>query len=186
MNRFSRLRRAEGGFTLVELLVAAALMVLVSVVIGGILINTLNAEKTVRTTTHAASAGQLVATSIERGVRNADQLRLDASGGEYFLTAHTAAGGTTLTWNCQAWFIGGGAAYTRVSPSAIARPSVADLTGWTELATGLAPSGSAAILSRDDRRIHITFEVAAGDAQPVLISTSAVSRQTVTEGTLCG
>ncbi len=71
--------RDEQGFTLVELLIASGLMVLVAVIIGGILFNSLTAEKTVRTTTQAASAGQLVASSIEQGVRNATWLDLAAT-----------------------------------------------------------------------------------------------------------
>ncbi len=86
----------QRGFTLVEMLIAAGLMALVAAIIGGILINSLSAEKTVRTTTQAASAGQLVATSIERGVRNATWIDLATTGGEYFLRVRTASGGETV------------------------------------------------------------------------------------------
>jgi prepilin-type N-terminal cleavage/methylation domain-containing protein len=186
MSRLTRLPSDQRGFTLVELLIAVSLMVLVSVVIGGILINTLTAEKTVRTTTQATSAGQLVASSIEQGVRNATWIDLAATGGEYFLRVRTASGAATVTWNCQAWFISGGKTYMRLSPTVITRPTTANLTGWTLLASGLTQSGTTSLLTKDDRQIHITFEVSAGDAKPVLISTSALSRQTGTESAPCG
>lgn len=179
------MKRDDKGFTLVELLIASGLMVLVAVIVGSILVNSFNAEKTVRTTTQAASAGQLVASSIEQGVRNATWLDLAATNGEYFLRVRTASGAETVTWSCQAWFVSGGSAYTRVATTAITRPTTANLTGWTLLASGLAQSGSTAVLSKDNRQIHITFEVTAGDAQPVLIQTSALSRQTGTESAPC-
>jgi prepilin-type N-terminal cleavage/methylation domain-containing protein len=181
----ARINEDQRGFTLVELLIASGLMVLVAVIIGGIFFNSISAEKTVRTTTQAASAGQLVATSLEQGVRNATWLDLASTNGEYFLRVRTASGAATVTWNCQAWFVSGGSAYFRTATTAITRPTTANLTGWTLLASGLAQSGSTAVLSRDDRQIHITFEVSAGDAQPVLIQTSALSRQTGTESAPC-
>lgn len=177
--------RDARGFTLVELLIASALMVVVGVVVGGILINSLVAEKTVRTTTQATSAGQLVASAIESGVRNATWIDLDTTGGEYFLRVRTASGEATVTWNCKAWFISGGSVYQRTSSAAITKPSASNLTGWTLLASGVAQSGSAPLLVKDGKRIDLTLEVSAGDARPVLISTSALSRQTGTESAPC-
>lgn len=179
-----RLRYDQRGFTLVELLIASGLMVLVATIIGGILFNSLNAEKTVRTTTQAASQGQLVATSIQNGVRNATWLSPLVASGD-FLAVRTASGAESVTYSCQAWFITGGTAYMRISNTAITRPTTSNLTGWTQLATGLTKAGAEFIVWNSSRQVTITFEVSAGDAQPVLISTSALSRQSAEQAGSC-
>lgn len=182
-----RLRDESSGFTLVELVVASSLTVVIAVVIGGILLTSLGSERTIRTTTQATSGGQLVAQSIDKGVRNATWIELTTGAGDYFLAVRTAGGGATVTWNCQAWYISpDGSAYTRTSSSRITKPAgSSDVAGWTLLTTGIRPADGASILTRNGREIAITFEVDAGDAPAVLISTSALSRQTSTESAPC-
>jgi type II secretory pathway pseudopilin PulG len=181
-----RLRDESAGFTLVELVVASSLTVVIAVIIGGILITTLGSEKTIRTTTEATSNGQLVAQTIDKGVRNATWIDLTAASGEYFLTVRTASSTAVVTYSCQAWYITpAGSAYMRTSPTKITKPTGGNVTGWTLLTGGIQQSGTASILSRTGRQIDMTFEVDAGDAQNVLISTSALSRQTSTESAPC-
>ncbi len=176
-----RLRDDTSGFTLVELIVASSLMVVIAVVIGNILITTLGSEKTIRTTTQATSSGQLVAQSLDKGVRNANWISSPPylASGEYFLAVRTASGTAVVSYSCQAWFISStGSAYVRTSSTAIAKPTGGNLTGWTLLTTGVERAGTADILSVSGKQVTITFEVDAGDAPNVLISTSALSRQT--------
>ena len=183
----SRLRDDSSGFTLVELIVASSLTVVIAVVIGNILITTLSSEKTVRTTTQATSSGQLVAQSIDKGVRNANWISSPPylAGGEYFLAVRTASGTAVVSYSCTAWFISStGSAYVRTSPTAIAKPTGGNVTGWTLLTSGIERAGTADILSVSGKQVTITFEVDAGDAPNVLISTSALSRQT--GGASCG
>ena len=185
-----RMRDDRAGFTLIELVVSMSLMVVVSVVIGSILITTLNSESTVRTSTQATSQGQLIAQSIDKGVRNASWISNPvAQDGSYFLTVHTATGGATVSWECRAWFLtiaGGGAAYTRTSTAAIARPTAGDLSGWTLLATGLQADGTTAMLKRTtDNEVIITFQMDAGDAQNIRVQTSSLSRQINTGSSPC-
>ena len=119
-----RLRDESSGFTLIELVVASSLTVIISIVIGSMLISTLGSEKTVRTTTQATSSGQLVAQSIDKGVRNATWIDLTASSGEYFLTVRTASSTATVTYRCQAWYITpAGTAYMQSSPTKITKPT---------------------------------------------------------------
>ncbi len=149
--------------------------------IGNVLITTLGSEKTVRTTTQATSSGQLVAQSIDKGVRNANWISSPPylAGGEYFLAVRTASGTAVVSYSCTAWFISStGSAYVRTSPTAIAKPTGGNVTGWTLLAYGIERAGTADILSVSGKQVTITFEVDAGDAPNVLISTSALSRQT--------
>jgi hypothetical protein len=148
--------------------------------------STLGSERTIRTTTQATSGGQLVAQSIDKGVRNATWIDLTAASGEYFLTVRTASSTAVVTYSCQAWYITpAGAAYMRTSPTKITKPVAGNVTGWTLLSTGIQQSGSSSILSRSGREIAMSFEVDAGDAPDVLISTSALSRQTSTESAPC-
>ena len=182
----SRLRDESSGFTLIELVVASSLTVIIAIVIGSMLISTLGSEKTIRTTTQATSAGQLVAQSIDKGVRNATWIDLTAASGEYFLTVRTASSTAVVTYSCQAWYVTpAGSAYVKSSPTKITKPTGGNVTGWTLLTTGVQQAGTASILSRTGREVTITFEVDAGDAQNVLITTSALSRQTSTESAPC-
>ena len=181
-----RLRDESSGFTLIELVVASSLTVIIAIVIGSMLISTLGSEKTIRTTTQATSAGQLVAQSIDKGVRNATWIDLTAVSGEYFLTVRTASSTAVVTYSCQAWYITpGGSAYVKSSSTKITKPTGGNVTGWTLLTTEVQQAGTTSILSRTGREVTITFEVDAGDAQNVLITTSALSRQTSTESAPC-
>ena len=181
-----RLRDESSGFTLIELLVASSLTVIIAIVIGSMLMSTLGSEKTIRSTTQATSAGQLVAQSIDKGVRNATWIDLTAASGEYFLTVRTASSTATVTYSCQAWyFTPGGSAYVKSSPTKITKPTGGNVTGWTLLTTGIQQAGTASVLARTGREVTITFEVDAGEAQDVLIRTSALSRQTSTESAPC-
>jgi type II secretory pathway pseudopilin PulG len=181
-----RLREDSSGFTLIELVVASSLTVIIAIVIGSMLITTLGSEKTVRTTTEATSVGQLVAQSIDKGVRNATWIDLTAASGEYFLTVRTASSTAVVTYSCQAWYITpAGSAYVKSSPTKITKPTGGNVTGWTLLTTEVQQAGTASILSRTGREITITFEIDAGQAQDVLIKTSALSRQTSTESAPC-
>jgi hypothetical protein len=119
-------------------------------------------------------------------VRNATWIDLTAASGEYFLTVRTASATTTVSYSCQAWYITpGGDAYFRSSSSRITKPSGGNVAGWTLLATGIQQAGTSNVLSRAGREVTITFEVDAGEAQDVLITTSALSRQTSTESAPC-
>ena len=181
-----RLRDESSGFTLIELVVASSLTVIIAIVIGSMLISTLGSEKTIRTTTQATSSGQLVAQSIDKGVRNATWIDLTAASGEYFLTVRTASSTAVVTYRCQAWYITpAGAAYVQSSPTKITKPTGGNVAGWTLLTTGIHQAGTASVLSRTGREVTITFEVDAGEAQDVLIRTSALSRQTSTESAPC-
>ena len=181
-----RLRDESSGFTLIELVVASSLTLIIAIVIGSILMSTLGSEKTIRTTTQATSNGQLVAQSIDKGVRNATWIDLTAASGEYFLTVRTASSTATVTYSCQAWYITpAGSAYVQNSPTKITKPTAGNVSGWTLLTTGVQQVGTTSILSRTGREVTITFEVDAGEAQNVLITTSALSRQTSTESAPC-
>ncbi|WP_150307837.1 hypothetical protein [Planctomonas psychrotolerans] len=174
--------RYERGFTLVELLIYSMLSIVVLLIVGGILINSLRAEQLVRTSTDATSTGQLVSQSVTTGVRNASAIAWsEPAPGTELLLVRTVGSGATETWSCQAWHFGGGEVRTTRSTSLIPTPTAAALSGWTLLVDGAAPSAGSPVFDLDatERRVDLTVEVAAGTGKPVLIKTSALSRQPV-------
>lgn len=116
-------RRAsdESGFSLVELLVYTLFIGVIFALAGGMLISALSAQGQVTGYTQAADAGQLIARSVEEGVRNAsgaageeEPERIDGILAEpmlpdnagQLLRARVAVGANdgTVQWECQAWF----------------------------------------------------------------------------------
>ena len=98
-----RARRADVGFTLVELLVTMLLFALVLAAAGALLLNGLNSQRDVVGTGQASNDAQVAISSMERAIRNSSQGGLSVSATT--LVAHTGGGDTTMTttWRCQAW-----------------------------------------------------------------------------------
>jgi Tfp pilus assembly protein PilE len=64
----------ESGLTLIELIVVVVLTGILSGVVVMILVNSWTTQKDVTTTSEATNEGQVLASSIERSVRNADAI----------------------------------------------------------------------------------------------------------------
>lgn len=170
----------ERGFTLVELLIYSVLSVIVLLIVGGFLINSLSAERTVRDLTTASSSGQLVAQSISSGVRDASALMVTApSAGTELLVVRTMGTADVPDWTCQAWYYGAGEIRTRTSSGAIPIPDATTVTDWTLIGEWIQPASSDPVFTLIGNRVDLNLEVTTGDGQPVLISTSAVSRQPI-------
>lgn len=190
------------GYTLVELLVYAAFMVLVLAIAGGILLSSLTANATVRSTAEASNLGQLLSESLRADARSAVALKTTApsvgvTGAQYLVIERLAAG----TNQCRAWLYlpsAGGQLFTRTgsslgtlsapSASAIAAALAADPVeapaGWQSYGEGIvaASPGPFVVTSA---RIDFTLEVDAGDAPAVLVDGSEISRQTVKATSPC-
>lgn len=105
----------DAGFGLAELLVYMVLSVLVLAIAGSLFITGLRTRGTVQNLSDTSGAGQLIATSVEEGVRNASGA-LGSTDSGILAGAETATGqllrarvavGTnagTIIWQCQAWF----------------------------------------------------------------------------------
>ena len=172
--------KSERGFTLVELMIYSMLSVIVLVIVGGILINSLTAERIVRSATEASTAGQLVAQSIGHGVRNASAITLSAPTPDtQLLMVRTVGPGATAEWLCQAWYFGASEVRTTTSSVGIPPPAASGAGDWTLLGDGMQPASPAPVFTVTDRRVDLNFEVSTGGGPPVLISTSAVSRQPI-------
>ena len=205
MNRvWSRVRghEPELGITLAELLVYAALLVLVLPLAGVLLHGALVGNRDVRAVASASAAAQAVAASVEAGVRNASQIRLTATPNatgvppDELLVVHTQSGGTDASrWTCQAWYYDGtrGTVQTRRvaatgnGASVIAPPDSPTADGWTDLAHGVTavarprPAGAPApnptpVFTATAATVELGLQIAAGDRTPVLLSTSITQR----------
>jgi len=170
----------DDGFTLIELIVYSALLVLVLSVVGGLFMSGFSTVNAVRTVPNASTAGQVVADSVETNVRNASDFRLTIpTGTDQLLVARTAQRDATLAWNCIAWYYsasGSGSIYFKQSGAAILTPSAGDLATWVLLDEGLSPASGTGIFSTAGQQLTVSFKGLAGNHPPVIITSSATSR----------
>lgn len=188
--RVAHLRESlDAGMTLVELLVYSLLLVVVLTIAGGIIINALTSQQTVSAITSAASAGQLVSASVEQGIRNASAFKVETPTalGQLLRSRNVQVSGAGVSsWQCTAWFrTAAGDFYTKSGSSVIAPPAAAaDLSTWVLIATGVGlPTGTAQAFTGTSSQLSLAVSVSTGDASPVLISTTIVSRPQTDTGT---
>jgi prepilin-type N-terminal cleavage/methylation domain-containing protein len=184
-----RLRR-DDGFTLTEMIAAAAIFSLVSLALGGVMISITNAQTQVTTSTSATSMAQATADSIDSGVRNASALNLEASGSDQLLVAKVAGAGTTLTWHCRGWFYsssdGGKIWMTQTADGTkITVPDAAELASWTLLVDGVTPSSGSTVFTRSGSSVEVGFLVAVTGTSPVQMDFTTTSLLGVSEDASC-
>jgi len=176
----SRDSRRDQGFTLIELIAYSALLIVVVSLVGGFFLSGLIASTRVTSVTSASTAGQIVADSIEQNIRNASDFHLTSpSGTDQLLVARTAQRGTTLTWNCVAWYYsaaGTGQIYFYQSSAAIPSPTAADLLTWVLVDAGVTPLSGTAIFTTAAQQLTMNFRAVADDHPPTVISSSVTSR----------
>ena len=178
----------DAGISLVELLIYMMLSLLVLSIVGGIWLNGLSSERVVRQVTEAANVGQLAAESIEHGVRNSSGFDVSTpTGQDQLLRVRTAGGDDVISWSCAAWYYSDAnhSIRYRTSETAIEAPNSTELESWTLLADGVGPGNSDRVFSSFSTRLEINFQVAAGDHEPVIIQSSALSRTEVMETAPC-
>jgi len=177
---------SDEGMTLIELVVASLLGLLILTIAGGFIINGLRGQHSVSNLTDATNSGQLTATAIQTDIRNASAVKV-VPGTNQFVTARVARGGnTTVVWKCVAWYYSATAKEIRfkTSTSAISSPSTTEFKNWTVIATGINPVGGK-VFDGDIKHLDMTFSVDAGTADPVVISSSAYSRNPSGEHSQC-
>lgn len=170
--------KSERGFTLIELMIYSMLSIVVLLIVGGFLINSLRAENTVRDSTEATTSGQLVSQSIGKAIRNASAFQSTTPfAGAVMLTARTTRSATE--WDCQAWTYSNGEIRTTTSTTAIPAPTASSVQGWTLLSDSIVPVAGTPVLDISGHQVDLNFQVSTGTGKPVLIRTSALSRQPV-------
>lgn len=188
--------KADEGFTLIELMVAAMLLVLVLSVVGGLMISTTSSERIVRSVTSATNAGQLVSRSVTMGIRNSGNSASTAvpfmlttpAGSDQMLSALRIGSGAAATSQCVAWYYSAtehSVRYT-TSTAAITAPSSAALASWTLLSTGVTPlSGTGIFALQGSKGITLAFKEDAGNADGVVFQSSVSSRTGLTGSIAC-
>lgn len=170
----------EAGITLVELLVYSMLLILVLFVVAGLFTSAFRTSANVRTVTGSATEGQLVADSVETGIRNSSDFRLTLpNGDDQMVVARVIENGSTVTWSCVAWYYSaagdGSIRYTRSSGEILA-PLASDLLTWTLLDEGIRPVTGTTIFSAAGGQLMFSFQASAGSRAPTIFSSSAFSR----------
>lgn len=175
--------KSERGITLIELMIGSMLSLIVLAIVGGMLINSLSAERIVSDSTQASNTGQLVATSITRGVRDADMLALTepVPGAQMLVGRVAGTDDRPAALVCQAWYFADGEVRMMRSTTAIAAPTAAQLATWTLVGDGMKQVASDPIITLTvtptERRVDIELDASVAGNPPVRVSTSAVSRQ---------
>ncbi|MDJ0337804.1 hypothetical protein [Cryobacterium sp. PH31-O1] len=192
-----RRRSGERGITLVELLIYSGLSVLVLALVGGMLVNSLTAQRRVSERSQASSVGQIIAQSVHAGVRAATELKLTSASTGQLLVLTSLGTSTEIVTVCEGWYytpVNGGAMYaTRAAPTSarIVAPSAADLAagsgGWALLGTGIQPDQASPVFALPtSTTLHLTFAVNSGtDSAPVRIATTSTSRGNEAEANTC-
>jgi type II secretory pathway pseudopilin PulG len=177
----------DEGFTLIELLVVCLLVPLVFGIVSALVVSATRMDETVRDDAAAASAGQVLAQSITRSVRQGDWLATSSTPSGQLLRVRTATNGVQISWVCRAWWFSDGAVWSRTSPSSIAAPAAGDLRGWSMQADGVAMQAGTPVFVEAAGTLTLTFTVDSGGSRaPVSIATSVTKRQIAsTGGTQC-
>lgn len=183
------MRTRDAGVTLIELLVASAILSVALLAIGAIFTGTLNAQRTVSAVTQSTTAAQSAANAIASGVRNASDLRLSTSSGNQLLVVRTAGQSSTLTWTCQAWYYTPTDGTIRTKSTSdgtkITTPTAVQLATWSVAITGVAPTSGSTIFTTVSSGVQIGFTAQVAGKQPVAIQTTAVKRTGVAEAGTC-
>ena len=185
-------RSSDEGFTLAALLRWLGLFVVVLTIGGGLLLKATGAER-VRSSGEAAYLGQVVAESVQQGVRDSQAISSvpALAGGARLLVVWTAGVAGHTGYGCQAWYyspVGAGTIYTtHTALTTIVAPTTPLLLApWDTLAEDVTPIGGAAVFGKATATsVTMSFGVGAGDQEPVLISSTAVGRGTTTGSAPC-
>ena len=161
-------------------MIYTALSLVVLGIVGGILIVSLTTQQSVTTTSLAASSAQLVADTVETGIRNSTAFTLTTQpSGNQFLVARSAGAGSSPSWECVAWYYTAGASgsvhYLHRATS-IAAPSSSDLASWTLLGAGISPTQGSTIFSGSTTVLSLNFKESSPGNPTVTIATSVTSQ----------
>lgn len=199
----------ERGFGLAELLVYMVLSVLVLTISGSLMISALTARTQVSDLTSAAGSGQLIATSVEEGVRNASgalgttdsgiEAGVETAAGQ-LLRARVAVGTNTgsIVWRCQAWFysVDTNSVYSAVDDAAAIEDPIsfsesggvhtpaAGSAHWTLLGEGVGKLDlGTSVFGAGDNQVVLRFKMSRDGVDLVHIPSTVVKRKLAAGGT---
>ncbi|WP_194408815.1 PilW family protein [Microbacterium cremeum] len=156
----SMTRDDDSGLGLLELIVAVVVSGIVIVAMGMIFINSWRAQEQVVSTTEATNRGQVVASMIERAMRNA--LYFEVSGTGDVLHVRTSLAGSL---RCQAFQLTEGSAPDY--GSVLLATDATALPAFSPWKTGIAKQGATAYFAESaGGTLTYTFQIET-DASPV-------------------
>jgi Tfp pilus assembly protein PilW len=177
--------RSDEGLTLIELLVAMALMGLVISVIGAILISSLKVQQTVSGVSSSTTSAQAAASNLDEGIRNASGYVVsNPSSTDQLLVARVATSGSSLGWRCVAWY------YSTSNGTKITAPSSTALAAWTLLTSQVTPrTGTSIFTDVDGISLKVAFDVTGAGKKIAMDFTTArpvgVTATTLAESDKC-
>lgn len=166
---------AEAGITLIELIIYVLVSSTLLLATALMLINSVNAQRDVLSTSEATARGQAMGATIERAVRNAVAFEVATDAAGSTLRVRTTLSGS-LT--CQGFTFSGGDVRMRLSASALMDPS-----GWTTWESAVTRSGADAFFRPEDSAVAYAFEIET-DSAPVRIAGEVATRINATAGVL--
>jgi hypothetical protein len=198
-------RASDEGFGMAELGIYAALSVVILTILATLFISSLRIREQVTDLTTAAGVGQVIASSVEEGVRNASG-PLGAPDTEQqrgikteeqtlrgqLMRARVAVGAQdgSIVWQCQAWYfsLDTKSVYSATSDELIEDPvgfseeggvheAEAGDGNWALLGSGvqLAPQTDV-FFGADQDNVVLRFEVVADNERLILIPSTVVRR----------
>lgn len=164
----------DAGLGLIELIVAIVVSGIVLAGIATIFVRSWQAQEQVISVSEATNRGQLVASGIERAVRNS--LFTEVSDGGKVLRTSTSLAGALKCQGFRLTSDAGGTARFSTSATALTADSA-----WAEWETGVMPQGATPFFSKSiDGVVTYTFQIETESA-PVRFA-GAVASRSVEEG----
>lgn len=182
--------RDDRGFSLVEMLVSSALFAMIVTGIVGVILVTLNAQRTVSVVSARTTEAQLVASEIDSRIRNSSEFQVTTSGTTQLVVARVAGSDATLTWRCYGWYYsasdGGVIRMTSTAPGTeITMPTATQAATWTLLLAGVVPRSGTTVFSAVDNQLSVAFDATAGDNLSIAIDFTTARLTGVSEALNC-
>lgn len=194
MNRLRARMATDDGFSLVELVIATAVLSIILLAVGGLMFSTTITQRSVSSVTGASSAAQTAADGMRTQLRNAAEFRLTTvDGHDQLLIARVASGSSTASYVCRAWYFATDERELRTTTWPVAGSTTLPTgpngtAAWSALLSGVTPrSGSAVVFEPPvGGTIKVGFEVATDSRnKPIAIQFTAAMSGNQGGGSTC-